>query len=399
MRVLHVIPSIASRYGGPSTNLWPLVSELNNRSNLIAEIATTDADGPNNTVDSKIVPKGLECKIFPRIGGEALKRSPEMDRWLNLNLKKYDLVHIHSLWNAPTNSAGFTAKKFNIPYIVRPAGMLSSYTWQRGWLKKRLFWWWAVRSFVQNASAMHVTAASEAEEVRASGSKAKIFEAPNGLESSAFDTPRNPDWLKNKIDSQNKVNSQSKKIALFLSRLHPKKGVAEYLIPAFARLDHDCHLVIAGGVDDSTPQYGKEIEQAIDEHGLRNRVTLLGSVSSGDRWAVYDGADVFCLPSENENFASVVPEAMARGCRVVTTPGVAAGHLAAQEGYGTVVERNIDAIAEGMRQQFLQPSRQDESARQNKLRRLLSWSAIAERLHGLYSELIEMNLGKRNLQA
>lgn len=403
LRVLHVIPGVAPRYGGPSVNLWPLVKALNDRPNLVAEIATTDADGPGGKVDQSIVPYGLQCHLFPRIGGEALKRSPELDRWLLSNTKNYDVVHVHSLWNSPSNSAAAAAIKAAVPYIVRPAGMLSPYTWQRGWLKKRLFWLWGVRRTVRNAAAIHVTAASEAVEARASGASCPIFEAPNGLEDQAFELPAKPNWL------QEKFKLDHRPVILYLSRLHPKKGITDYLLPAFAKLfqqtahskaaqsesaqNQSVQLVIAGGVDDTTPGYGEEIQNKINEYNLQTSVKVVGSIANQDRWYAFDSAAVFCLPSENENFASVVVEAMARGCRVVTTKGVAAGVIAKNYEYGDMVDRDVGQITTSLKQQLNVGRRQVQLAEQQKIRQLLSWPGIAERLNGLYSELIELNSG------
>jgi glycosyltransferase involved in cell wall biosynthesis len=132
---------------------------------------------------------------------------------------------------------------------------------------------------------------------------------------------------------------------LFLSRLHPKKGIVDFLLPAFARLKADAFLAIAGGQDVHSPGHESEVRAAVRQLGLSDRVAILGSVPPSQRWWLYDGAAVFVLPSRSENFGVVVAEAMARSTPVLVTEPVQAAEHVRRAGAGLVVPMQVSKIA------------------------------------------------------
>jgi glycosyltransferase involved in cell wall biosynthesis len=200
------------------------------------------------------------------------------------------------------------------------------------------------------------------------------------VEPAGFDTPPRPDWLRGRCGP----DAAARPIVLFLSRLHPKKGVADFLLPAFARLKADAHLAIAGGVDDSTPDYRTEVERAIRALGLAGRVSLLGPVSPAHRWAAYDGAAAFCLPSHSENFGIVVTEAMARGCPVVAAEGVEAVQHVEAAGAGRRVPLEVGAIAAALDATLAQSAALGRRGR-TYVEARLRWPAVAGQILHVYA--------------
>jgi glycosyltransferase involved in cell wall biosynthesis len=300
------------------------------------EIATTDSDGPARLTPSDLPATAVPVHLFSGAG--------DLSGWLAARAREFDLIHTHSLWNPHTAAACRAARRAGVPYVVRPCGMLSEYTWARGWWKKRAYWWVVERRNVRGAAAVHATSEGERSDVLRCGVTAPVAVIPLGVEAAGLDTPPRPDWLRERCGSA----AGGRPIVLFLSRLHPKKGVADYLLPAFARVKADAHLAVAGGVDDSTPEYAADVERAIRDLGLTGRVSLLGPVAPADRWAAYDGAAAFCLPSQSENFGIVVTEAMARGCPVVASDGVEAiQHVEAAKA-GRKVALEVGAVAEAL---------------------------------------------------
>ena len=129
--------------------------------------------------------------------------------------------------------------------------------------------------------------------------------------------------------------------------------------------------------------------EAIARCGIAGRVARLGPVAPTDRWAAFDGAAVFCLPSENENFGTVVPESLARGCPVVVSEGVAAGRYAIEAKAGRTVPRTIDAITSALDAELADSAGRAARGASGRalVRRELSWEGVAERLGRLYSEV------------
>jgi hypothetical protein len=132
LKALHVVPAVAPRYGGTSTAIVAMVEVLNASGDIRAEIATTDANGPNQRLARHELPAGSTVHAFSRLWSEQWKMSPGLAHWLNEHVKDYDIIHIHGLWSFSTWIAARAARRAGVPYVVRPAGMLSPYTWSRG---------------------------------------------------------------------------------------------------------------------------------------------------------------------------------------------------------------------------------------------------------------------------
>lgn len=379
MRVLHVIPAVAARYGGPSTAIWHMTAALA-KTGLDVEIATTDVDGPQNRVTRSDLPDAIvPVHLLP---GPTHK---DLARWLSNNIRNYDIVHTHSLWNRHVDAACSVARREQIPYVMRPCGMLSEYTWRQKRLRRRLYWWAVERKNVQGAATIHATSSGEREDVRRCGVKVPVVDIPLGMDSEAFESPARPNWLREQCGAA----SGKLPIILFLSRLHPKKGVIDLLLPAFASLKTGAFLAIAGGVDDSTPEYGEQVRVSIQKLGLAHRVALLGAIRPSGRWAAFDGATVFVLPSHSENFGLVVTEAMARGCPVVVTDTVqSCDHVRAADA-GLVVSLTPTAVATGIEDLLLNTTRRNAMSCSGRVytAERLTWDRTAAELIKAYREI------------
>src|SRR5262249_26473028 len=148
----------------------------------------------------------------------------------------------------------------------------------------------------------------------------------------------------------------------------------------------DAFLAIAGGDDDHAPGYCRQITEQIARLGLSARVAMLGAVPPQSRWAAFDGADLFVLPSHSENFGIVVAEAMARGKPVAVTSGVQFAEHVSKSGGGAVVRPDPAELA-GRVDSWICDSpgraRAGESGRAY-IRNHFTWRRAAERLSELY---------------
>jgi glycosyltransferase involved in cell wall biosynthesis len=347
MRILHVIPAIAPRYGGPSSAILPMCSALGRIPGLEVEIATTDADGNGRHVDPKAVAHWpVPVHLFRRDFSEQWKLSREMGAWLRRHTAEYDLLHVHALWTFSTAAACWAARRRGVPFVIRPCGMLSPYTWQRSAWKKWLYWRAVERRNLDQARWIHVTSGDEAREVTALRlpSAPPPVVIPQGLEDAAWTTERRPDYLPRLCGEQ----ARGRPIVLFLSRLHPKKGITDYLLPAFAGLRGDAFLAIAGGRDEHEPGYEAEVRATVERLGLSPRVALLGPIPARERWWAFDGAVLYVLPSHSENFGIAVTEAMARGVPMVISSQVQASEHVERARAGRAVPLGVESLAQAM---------------------------------------------------
>lgn len=184
---------------------------------------------------------------------------------------------------------------------MTPRGMLDPWARENSKWKKRLFSAFAESAHIKNAACIRATAELEAEHVRAMGLRAPIAIVPN-----AIPIP----------DLQDKPESPRRR-ALFLSRIHPKKGI-EFLLRAWRALQADYsewELVIAG-IDERGHE--AEMKKLAESLGV-SRVSFSGPAFGAAKEALYRSSDLFVLPTHAENFGLVIAEALAQEVPVITT--------------------------------------------------------------------------------
>lgn len=199
------------------------------------------------------------------------------------------------------------ARQAKIPQVFSPLGMLEPWSLAQKRLKKRIGWLFYQRHDIECSAAVHATAQSEATSLRALGIKAPIAVIPHGI-----DIPAN-------LPAQPPVQRDTSQITiLFLSRIHPKKGLLE-LVQACAGLKTKNWRVIIAGPD--SDGYRAVIEKAVNGAQLQDRFEFVGPVYGEQKAALFAQTDLFVLPSYSENFGLVIPEALAYGVPVITTTG------------------------------------------------------------------------------
>ncbi|MCW8141895.1 MAG: glycosyltransferase, partial [Planctomycetota bacterium] len=239
MKVLHVIPAVAARYGGPSGVVVHMARALQAKGVEVL-IATTDADGPGGRLD---VPSGVETEwagaptiFFPRRGGEAAKLSPALGRWLLGEVRRYDLVHVHAVFSFACAAAAAAALARRRPYVVRPLGTLAPWSLEQKPLRKRLALAAGGRRLLARAAAVHYTTEAERRSTEAALGTRNGVVVPLGVDPALLG-PRPPS------------TTQARPYVLALGRLHPKKRLPA-LVEAFARarerLPAGARLVLAG---------------------------------------------------------------------------------------------------------------------------------------------------------
>ena len=386
LKVLHVIPSVAPRYGGPSQAVYTMCRALQAQGTELL-IATTNADGEGKlpvVLGEKIVYQDAPTIFFSRQWSEALKYSLPLARWLDGNVKDFDLVHIHAVFSHACIAAARACRKHNIPYIVRPLGTLDPWSLNRKRMRKRIFWHLGVKRMLDGAAAIHYTTAEEKRLVEAELGLGNGVVAPNGIDLSFLDLQTEPfgGW-------QPQVGADP--YVLALSRIHPKKGF-ELLIESFASLKRqgmfgDWRLVFAG---DGEAEYVNQLKRLADRRGLNGNAVFTGWLDGERKYAALKDAALLALPSYQENFGICVVEAMAYGVPVLVSPHVNLAPEIEEAGAGWVAplgeEKLASALAEALGNEQERRLRGDNG---RKLARSFAASEIAVKLLDMYKCLIE----------
>ena len=340
-----------------------------------ATVAATTADGSGELavpIGDPIVEDGVRYIYFPRQRPKQWSLSLPLAAWLRRSVRDYDVLHIHSLFSFPTLAAADAARRAGIPYVLRPLGSLDPWSLERGRWKKRMYLGLIDRQNLERAAAVHTTSERERQSVESVSAKINATVVPIGVAVAST----SPD--------QRDVRQPGAPVRLlFLSRLHPKKGL-ELLIDALARLrGSEWHLDIAG---DGEPVYVAALRRTIQDLGYEKQTTLHGFVTGDRKRQLFASADLFVLPSHDENFGLVVAEAMAAGLPVIVSSEVAISRDVSARSAGLVVP--LDAAALGSALATL-VSDDALRARLGANARVLAgdefgWSVVAPRLAELY---------------
>ncbi len=339
MKVLHVIPSIGPLRGGPSFAVRSIARGLA-ANGIETHVATTDDNGPGRRLEVEFgLPRkenGVTYWYFPRQSSFYLYSAP-FTGWMWRHAADYDLIHIHAVFSWCSNIAAYIAHTLGVPYVVRPLGVLNRWGMEqrRPWLK-RLSFSLIERHVLKNAAFIHYTAEQERIEAAQCGFEDRPMIIPNPVE-----TP-DASGVKGELRCLY-PELQSKRVALFLSRIDRKKGL-DLLIPAFAgvlREIPDAALVIAG---DGDPALTESLRESCRSLGIQKSVYWPGFLSGPAKAAALAGADVFVLPSYSENFGIAVIEAMALGVPVILTDQVGICREVAASNAGLVTPAQVDPL-------------------------------------------------------
>ena len=307
--VVHTVASTQAAHGGPSRSV-PFLCEALARRGASVRLRTTvlgeeaDAILPGEAVETRTVAETGPLR-------RALRSPVAFYRALRADVREAppDLLHDHGLWLPSNAAAALVAWQGGVPLAVSTRGMLTDWALRHNRWKKRLAWAAYQKHVLQQASLFHVTSQEEVDALRDLGFGQPAAIIPNGVPL--------PNLSSENVSSRG-TPSTGEHQALFLSRVHPKKGLP-MLIEAWATVRPEgWTLEIVGPSEDG---HRGELEAVVRRHDLEAEIDFTGSVTDEEKWDVYRHADLFVLPTHSENFGIVVAEALAAEVPVITTTG------------------------------------------------------------------------------
>ena len=308
-KILHVIASVNPSSGGPVETLKQLSNEMTKLGYSI-ECLTLDELGSPWLVN-------FPFKVYPLGPGFMKYRySSKLIPWLNENYHHYDFIVVNGIWQYHSLGVWRALSQKDIPYFVFTHGMLDPW-FKRKYpfkhLKKLIYWFLGEYRVLRDARAVIFTTDEERLLARKSFCLYKCNEAVVSY-GTAAPPPDSARLIQSFIFKYRELTD--KRIVLYLGRIHEKKG-CDLLIGAFAsvaHLDRDLHLVFVGPGTDKI--LNKLKNQAVIL-GIDNRILWAGLLEGDDKWGAYYAAEVFCLPSHQENFGIAVIEALGTGTPVL----------------------------------------------------------------------------------
>lgn len=329
MRVLHVISSLRVESGGPGLALLEYMRWLDKRG-VLCEVLCVEAGA------------GLasgSVHVIARPGSQFLLGAA--DREISALLKSSDVVHLHGIWDGIVIAAARLAGTQRKPLICTPHGMLAPWSMARHRLRKWPYFRLFTGPALRRASAFHFITQAEQDLARRwlppGASRfvvpiilAEPFYCPPPAVGSSRDffpqVPRDGPWV------------------LFLSRIHPKKGLPRLIraFPEVLRGFPSAKLLIAGTGDD---KYVRRMRDEVQALGIAGSVFFLGLVDGPAKLALYRDSSVLAVPSSQENFGMVFAESLACGTPVLLTRHVDLHHELVQAGSAFLSDTTPESVA------------------------------------------------------
>ncbi|GAX34329.1 glycosyltransferase [Nodularia sp. NIES-3585] len=387
MKILHVIPSISSKLGGPTQVILNLVQALQ-AEGISAEIATTNDDIEGVIADvplcQRVEYKGVPVWFFPR--SARLKEflpALSFTSWLWQNIQNYDILDNHYLFSYLPTCAAIIAQGQRVPYTVRTMGQLAPWALAQSKLRKQIYSTVFESRNLAHAAVVHSTSVGEMEDTIRFGVKPPKIVLPLGVH-----PPAKIADAKHQIREQYHISEQVP-IVLFLSRLHYKKR-PELLIQTLSNLaaqEQQFHLILAGSGE---TEYVQALHEMVASLNLAAQTSFVGFVSGYEKDLLLQGSDLFVLPTYSENFGIALAEAMVSGLPVVTTPGTQIAPEIAQAKAGMIVEGEIEPLQAAIAHLLNSPQLRYELGNNGRLFALehYSWPAIAKKLASVYQAIL-----------
>jgi len=289
-----------------------MMARLAINAGLDVDVVTTNAAGPKylNLKDGAIqIEDGVnfhyfQCNFLPN-----WFFAWSMRKWLELHIKKYDVVHLHVPFTAPFIMGAKICHKFGVPFVISLHGLIDPWCLKQKSWKKIPYLHLLEKKNLQRAKLLHATSIMEAEFVKSLNLSTEVIVLPLAVHK------QNEPTINRSLTDHNKIR------LLFLGRLHAVKALPCIFkaIRIIADSGLDIELNIAG-VGDSL--YELDLKKIAINEGVDDRIYWLGHVDEAVRSELFIKANLFVMPSYHENFGLAAAEAMASGLPVILSDQV-----------------------------------------------------------------------------
>lgn len=355
MKVLHVAIDIPPASGGPTRSIKGLSRALSRSGIDVGLLVLHGLDKFDNPCGVKVYygESGVDV-------GEVLRQ--------------YDIVHIQGMWHPGLHKVVAYCRKIGLPYVISPRGSLDPWALSVKPLRKRIARILYQDRDLRGAAAIHATAEAEAEHIREAGFRNNIIISPNGVDVPGCLEPQ-------------EENVYGKKTALFLSRLHPGKGLLA-LAEAWAKVRPQGWVMRVVGPD----SYGHkaEVVSKLRLLGIEGEWQFRDMVDDVEKWKEYAAADLLVHPSVSENFGITIAEGLASGLPVICTKGAPWSDIVERK-CGWWIDVGAEPLSVALREALSYDTEkfQDMGRRGRKLvEDKYTWDAVSDAMIKGYKEVL-----------
>ena len=386
MKSLHLIPYMHPSAGGP-----PVVADRFCRhlmeADVESEIVSSDSYALGNDdqwIEGYAAPYSMT--ILEHSGPKGFAYCSRLSSVLNQKIPQFDVVHIHNLWSYFNIVGSRLCRKYGVPYVVSSHGMMDPNSLARKSWKKNLYSRFVQWPQLRKAAGMIFT---HEEEARLAADQcdglAKGFVVPL-----AADDPPCEDRTRlaqEFLDAYPKFKNCRR--VVFLGRLHSKKGL-DLLLPAMKKVCNKVSDVEFLLIGPGEPDYLDGLERKVQSLGLAEKCHFLGSLQGTMKWSALAAADLFVLPSYQENFAIALVEALRVGTPAVISRRINIWEQLQQQNAVEIVELTDTSVAEKILRLLENEKQLAEAGNSAKQLAMtsFSWTRSAELLKSVYEGIV-----------
>jgi glycosyltransferase involved in cell wall biosynthesis len=398
LKVLHTIASLHAESGGPSRSV-PALCEALVKARTYVELVCLDRGAAFS--------KPITCGSYPITFVHCRSRLERRLQWstrfkgiLRERCHKggISILHDTGMWLTTNHSAASVSRELRLPRIVSARGMLTPWAMRFRGFKKWIAWIVYQRVDLQHAAVLHATCLQEALDLKALGFKQPIAVIPNGVSlPPSFEDRKTANIERRANDPFLRFNRKKGiRQVLFLSRIHPKKGLLD-LVEAWQHVKTSGWQVLVAGGDESG--HMAVVKEQVTRQGSQDSFEFIGQVADGKKWELYLNADLFVLPSRSENFGLVIAEALSCGLPVITTQATPWEELRHRR-CGWWVELGGGALAEALNT-AMRLSDAERRAMGFRGRELVeenyTWPAAAKKMVSVYQWMLGLDVRPRSI--
>ena len=372
--------------GGPPVVVAGHAAVLHEMGHQVTVITTTLKDQAAETVDAWPQLEGIELLQFVRDKPHAIGASRSLKNFLARNIGKYDVAHLHGVWELCLTHVGRFAKRHSVPYVLAPHGMFDRYNMRRSrtkkWLARHLL---GAQTMFKDVATVQFGSEDERDEAEHLGISWPTCVIRNGVPEDIFDERASTF----DVEELFPVLRGADPLLVFFSRMHYKKGI-DILLEAFDSIANEfpnAKCLIAALAQQS--DYEARIRERAMQGDLANSIVVTTELTGPKGHGVLRAADIFVLPSRQEGFSMAILEAMANRLPVLITDQCHMDFVAEIDA-GVVTCDTIESVADGLRNLLsrTEQQRQEQGARGSQwVRENCTWKAIGKQLEATYFSL------------
>lgn len=328
--------------------------------------------------------KNIHIKYYSELNFGRFSISFRQLLFLWKDISKVDIVHIQGIFNVLTLIALLYSKLLNKKTFLSPRGSVGVWCLESGSPFKKFWLKYLIKPFT-NKIIWHATAQQEHNEIKSLFSNANIKIIPNGIsldEYKYINRLSKSEYVKQYIHKEININ----KVIISMGRIQEKKGF-DILIKSFKiilKKYPNSILLIAGKEENTIEGTYNKLILLIENLDLQNNVFFVGQIENQNKVDFLANADLFCLPSHNENFGNVYAESLASGTPIVAsknTPWSEVEEFQCGRWVNNTVEDTSNAIL-----YLLSQDQKQLSENSKQYIKKFTWKNIAKQFKNIYQD-------------